>query len=256
MYRVRTISMSTGITPADTSAVASSLFRWARRAAVLALPILLAACASRPLPPAAEAKPAAFAPAPLPAAPAFTPDLSDDARYGENTNPDEPFPVKAVNLQKIDPEFRKQIVPNTTGEAAGTIVIDPHERHLYYVQNDGTAIRYGVGVGREGFAWSGEAYIRRKLEWPDWHPPAEMVARDPHARPYADGMPGGPGNPLGARSLTLWQGDKDTLYRIHGTIEPYSIGKAVSSGCIRMLNQDVIDLYDRVPLGTKVVVRS
>ena len=228
---------------------------WARQAAVLAVPLMLAACAgSKPLPPASAPDPMAFAPAPVPTSPAFTPDVSDSGRYGVVA--DEPFPVKPVNLQKIDPQFLKQVVPNTTGEAPGTIVIDPHERHLYLVQDDGTAIRYGVGVGREGFAWSGTAYIRRKLEWPDWHPPAEMVARDPHARPYADGMPGGPGNPLGARSMALWEGNRDTLFRIHGTIEPYSIGKAVSSGCIRMLNQDVIDLYSRVPLGTKVVVRS
>jgi lipoprotein-anchoring transpeptidase ErfK/SrfK len=229
---------------------------WVRRALILALPALLAACANPQATTGPAPTPIAFAPAPLPAAPVFAPDSSNAARYGAGTNADEPYPVKAVNVEKIDPQFLKQTVPNTTGEAPGTIVIDPHERHLYLVQDDGTAIRYGVGVGREGFAWSGTAYIRRKLEWPDWHPPAEMVARDPHARPYADGMPGGPGNPLGARSMALWEGNRDTLFRIHGTIEPYSIGKAVSSGCIRMLNQDVIDLYSRVPLGTKVVVRS
>ena len=230
-----------------------------RAVCVVLLPFALAACAgSRPLPPQAAAPapaPVAFAPAPLPTAPVLG-NLDSTNRYGDNSNPDEPYPVRAVNTEKIDERFLKQTVPNTTGEAAGTIVIDPHERHLYLVQDDGTAIRYGVGVGREGFAWSGEAYVRRKLEWPDWHPPAEMVERDPKARPYKDGQPGGPGNPLGARSMALWQGDKDTLFRIHGTIEPYSIGKAVSSGCIRMLNQDVIDLYERTPLGTKVVVRS
>ncbi len=244
--------MSTGF---FSRSVATSFSVWLRRAAVLAVPLALAACAgSRPLPPAGATDPMAFAPAPVPTSPAFTPNITDNSRYGEVA--DEPFPVKPVNLEKIDSRFLKQVVPNTTGEAPGTIVIDPRERHLYLVQDDGTAIRYGVGVGREGFAWSGTAYIRRKLEWPDWHPPAEMVARDPHARPYANGMPGGPGNPLGARSMALWEGNRDTLFRIHGTIEPYSIGKAVSSGCIRMLNQDVIDLYSRVPLGTKVVVRS
>ncbi|MFD1332887.1 L,D-transpeptidase [Methylopila musalis] len=232
---------------------------WSRRIAIAALPLALAACsASRPLPPP-TAMPYAAAPVPvLPVLPSL-PNISEpsnDARYGAASVADEPYPVRPVNLQKIDPRFLKQTVPNTTGEPAGTIVIDPHERHLYLVQDDGTAIRYGVGVGREGFAWSGQAYVRRKLEWPDWHPPAEMVARDPKARPYASGMPGGPSNPLGARSMALWQGDKDTLFRIHGTIEPYSIGKAVSSGCIRMLNQDVIDLYSRVTIGTRVVVRS
>lgn len=229
---------------------------WSRRVLALALPLALAACAQSRSLPSADPMPYAAAPiVALPSLPDFGGGPSNEARYGSGV-PDEPFPVKPVNVAKIDPRFLKQTVPNTTGEPAGTIVIDPHERHLYLVQNDGTAIRYGVGVGREGFAWNGEAYVRRKLEWPDWHPPAEMVARDPKARPYADGMPGGPTNPLGARSMALWQGDKDTLFRIHGTIEPYSIGKAVSSGCIRMLNQDVIDLYSRVPLGTRVVVRA
>lgn len=248
---------------ASASSECASFFRrWARRAAIAALPLVLAGCVtSKPLataePPKAQPAPA-FAPAPAPIAsigPAFG-EPGNAERYGDSLTASEPYPVKAINTEKVKPEFLRQTVPNTTGEPAGTIVIVPSERHLYLVQDDGTALRYGVGVGREGFGWSGEAYIRRKLEWPDWHPPAEMVARDPHARPYANGMPGGPGNPLGARSMTLWQGDKDTLYRIHGTIEPYSIGKAVSSGCIRMMNQDVIDLYDRVPLGTKVVVRS
>ncbi|MFD1704284.1 L,D-transpeptidase [Methylopila henanensis] len=241
------------------NAPAASAALWSRRLILAALPLALAACSqSRALP---TASPMPYAAAPVTVTPVLTPapsfgsGLSDEGRYGA-VGADEPYPIKAVNLQRIDPKFLKQTVPNTTGEPAGTIVIDPRERHLYLVQDDGTAIRYGVGVGRQGFAWNGEAYIRRKLEWPDWHPPAEMVARDPHARPYANGMPGGPGNPLGARSMALWQGDKDTLFRIHGTIEPYSIGKAVSSGCIRMLNQDVIDLYSRVPLGTRVVVRA
>lgn len=246
--------MSTGLLTTGMRLAARSI---ARHVAVIALPVLLAACAAgQPAPTAAPAASLSFAPAPVPSGSVFSPDSSDQVRYSDRANTDEPYPVKAINLEKVDPKFLKQTVPNTTGEAAGTIVIDPHERHLYLVQSDGTAIRYGVGVGREGFAWSGTAYIRRKLEWPDWHPPAEMVARDPHARPYADGMPGGPGNPLGARSMALWEGNRDTLFRIHGTIEPYSIGKAVSSGCIRMMNQDVIDLYSRVPLGTKVVVRS
>ncbi|MFC7051796.1 L,D-transpeptidase [Hansschlegelia quercus] len=246
--------MSTGLFSAGAREAAK---KFARGVAIVALPVLLAACAAnQPAPTASPATPMAFAPAPVPSGPTFTADSSDQVRYSDKVSADEPYPVRSINLQKVDPQFLKQTVPNTTGEAAGTIVIDPHERHLYLVQSDGTAIRYGVGVGREGFAWSGTAYVRRKLEWPDWHPPAEMVARDPHARPYADGMPGGPNNPLGARSMALWQGNKDTLFRIHGTIEPYSIGKAVSSGCIRMMNQDVIDLYSRVPLGTKVVVRS
>jgi lipoprotein-anchoring transpeptidase ErfK/SrfK len=116
------------------------------------------------------------------------------------------------------------------------------------------AMRYGIGVGREGFSWSGDAVIQRKAEWPKWTPPAEMVARDPKAAEWANGLPGGLSNPLGARALYLFQGNRDTLYRIHGTTEPYSIGTNVSSGCIRLINQDIVDLYSRVPVGTRVVV--
>ena len=139
-------------------------------------------------------------------------------------------------------------------------MINPSSRYLYLVQEGGRAIRYGVGVGREGFGWSGTATIKSKQEWPDWYPPAEMIARQPELQAKMSalqsglGMPGGPGNPLGARAMYLWQGNKDTLYRVHGTVEPWTIGKRVSSGCIRMINQDAIDLYDRVPLGTQVVV--
>ena len=151
-------------------------------------------------------------------------------------------------------QFHRQIVRDPTGEAPGTIVVDPGQRFLYLVQADGRARRYGIGVGREGFGWSGTATIGMKREWPKWYPPVEMQARDERARQYANGMDGGTDNPLGARAMYLFQDGKDTLYRIHGTNEPQSIGKAVSSGCIRMLNADVIDLYDRVPIGTKVVV--
>ena len=116
-------------------------------------------------------------------------------------------------------------------------------------------MRYGCGVGKEGFAWKGHGHIGRKAEWPTWTPPAEMVARDPSARPYANGMPGGTNNPLGARAMYIYTpAGADSLYRIHGTNDPPSIGHAVSSGCIRLLDQDVIDLYGRVPVGTKVVV--
>jgi len=133
-------------------------------------------------------------------------------------------------------------------------VRDPTNRFLYLVENGGQSMRYGIGVGREGFAWSGTAVVHDKQEWPKWFPPPEMVARDPKVAPYANGMEGGIKNPIGARALYLWQGNKDTLFRLHGTNEPSSIGHAVSSGCIRLLNQDIIDLYDRVPTGTKVVV--
>jgi lipoprotein-anchoring transpeptidase ErfK/SrfK len=184
--------------------------------------------------------------------------FGDDVFYGGMYGPisTEPFPIPAVNLSQINPEFyrRRVSVPGNVPSKPGTIVIDPGARHLYLVQEDNQAIRYGIGVGREGFGWNGVATVSRKQEWPKWFPPKEMVARDPRAAPYANGMDGGLENPLGARALYLFQGQKDTLYRIHGTNEPWSIGKAVSSGCIRMLNQDVIDLYGRVPIGTVVTV--
>jgi lipoprotein-anchoring transpeptidase ErfK/SrfK len=174
--------------------------------------------------------------------------------YGPITT--EPFPVAAVNLKQIDPQFFRQVVqlPYDFAVEPGMIVIDPHAHFLYLVFENGSAIRYGVGVGREGFSWSGDATIQAKREWPKWHPPKEMQARDPEAAKWPDGMPGGPGNPLGARAMYLYQGKVDTLYRIHGTTQPWSIGKSLSSGCIRMMNQDIIDLYQRVPIGTRVRV--
>jgi lipoprotein-anchoring transpeptidase ErfK/SrfK len=143
------------------------------------------------------------------------------------------------------------MVQNPTKEPAGTIVIDTSSRHLYLVQPGGGAIQYGIGVGRQGFAWKGVARVGRKTEWPRWIPPKEMLKRRPD---LPEEMEGGLENPLGARALYLFQGNKDTLFRIHGTNEPDSIGKAVSSGCIRMMNADAIDLYERVKVGTRVVV--
>ena len=162
--------------------------------------------------------------------------------------------MKLVPAAQEDPIFARYEIVDPTGEAPGTIVVDPGQRYLYLVMADGRAMRYGIGVGRQGFSWNGTATIQRKHKWPSWYPPAEMQARDERARRWAKGMPGGPTNPLGARALYLYQGGRDTLYRIHGTNEPQSIGRAVSSGCIRMLNADVIDLYERVPKGTRVVV--
>jgi lipoprotein-anchoring transpeptidase ErfK/SrfK len=166
----------------------------------------------------------------------------------------EPYDVKPVKLSQIPMQYRRQLVRNPTGEGPGTIVVDPGQRYLYLVMDDGRARRYGIGVGRQGFGWSGSAKIGAKRKWPKWFPPEEMQARDEQAREFANGMEGGPQNPLGARAMYLFQDGQDTLYRIHGTAEPRSIGQAVSSGCIRMLNADVIDLYERVPVGTKVVV--
>ena len=170
--------------------------------------------------------------------------------------PGEKFPVEPVNLSRIPAKYHRQRVRNRTGEGPGTIVVDPDAKFLYFVESERYAWRYGIGVGRAGFGWNGEAVIKAKRVWPAWHPPKEMQERDPEAAKWANGMPGGPTNPIGARGLYLFQGNVDTLYRIHGTAEVWSIGQAVSSGCIRMLNADVIDLYDRTPIGTRVIVRK
>ncbi len=148
---------------------------------------------------------------------------------------------------RVSSEFQRQVVRVSSKEKAGTIIVNTKEHFLYFMQGDGTAIRYGVGVGREGFEWSGTNKVSRKAEWPGWTPPAEMRKRQPGLPAY---MPGGPDNPLGARALYIGS----TLYRIHGTNEPWSIGQSMSSGCIRMLNEDVMDLYERVKIGAKVVV--
>jgi lipoprotein-anchoring transpeptidase ErfK/SrfK len=145
------------------------------------------------------------------------------------------------------PEFRRQKVDYSGGQRPGTIVIDTPNKFLFLVLPNNRAIRYGIGVGRPGFEWSGVKTISRKAEWPDWTPPPQMMLRRPDLPPHMDG---GPGNPLGARALYLGS----SMYRIHGTNEPSTIGQNVSSGCIRMMNEDVIDLYDRVPVGTKVIV--
>jgi len=168
----------------------------------------------------------------------------------------EPFPIAQSEIQKLPRKYRRRVVRFNGGFAPGTIVIDTRQKFLYLVEPGGQAMRYGIGVGRQGFSWSGTAVIRRKAKWPTWTPPAEMVERDMYAAEWAGGMPGGPRNPLGARALYLYQGQVDTLYRIHGTFVPSSIGKAVSSGCIRMLNADIVDLYERVQIGTQVVVQQ
>jgi lipoprotein-anchoring transpeptidase ErfK/SrfK len=164
------------------------------------------------------------------------------------------FEITPASFEKIPASFRKQLVDYSGTEWPGTLIVDPEHRHLFHVLENQQAIRYGVGVGREGFAWAGEAKIGMKRRWPRWLPPVEMVVRDEKAAKWANGMPGGPENPLGARALYLYANGADTLYRIHGTNDPSSIGKALSSGCIRLLNQDIADLYLRVPVGSKVVV--
>ena len=197
------------------------------------LTVLLAACNQATL------QQASYAPPRQPQYPALT---------------DSAFKIPAVEAETIDPKYLKQQVRYATQHPPGTIIVDPYARFLYLVQEGGFAMRYGVGVGRDGFGWSGTADIRRKAQWPTWTPPSAMIARQPELGKYRGGMSAGIENPLGARALYLFQNGKDTLYRIHGTNEPESIGKNVSSGCIRLLNQDVIDLFDRVPVGSKVVV--
>ena len=166
------------------------------------------------------------------------------------------YPVKAVDPSLIDSVYRRQVVEFEGFVKPGTIIVDPKAHFLYKVLGHRQAMRYGVGVGRDGFAWAGEAEIRMKRRWPRWVPPREMVDRDKRAKKWVNGQPGGPDNPLGARALYLYAGGRDTLYRIHGTNEPQSIGKSVSSGCVRMLNEDVAELFEQVEIGTKVIVRS
>ena len=166
----------------------------------------------------------------------------------------ERFGVPPVDLSRIDRRYHRQYVDYDGPYPRGTIVVDTGSRFLYLVGARDKTIRYGIGVGREGFAWSGRATIGRKAAWPRWTPTQDMIRRDPRLQRWAGGMDPSTGNPLGARALYLYQGGADTLYRLHGTNEPWSIGQAVSSGCVRLLNIDIIDLYERVPVGTEVVV--
>lgn len=175
------------------------------------------------------------------------------AMYGARAN--ERFPLPATEIGGVNPRYFRQEVAYPRAEPPGTLVVDPGRKFLYLVGEDGRALRYGVGVGRAGLAWSGSARVGRKAEWPRWTPTSDMIAREPDRNgPWRNGMAGGPGNPLGPRALYLFEGQRDTLYRIHGTTEPQTIGTDVSSGCIRMFNQDIIDLYGRVPVETRVVV--
>jgi lipoprotein-anchoring transpeptidase ErfK/SrfK len=170
----------------------------------------------------------------------FRPSMPIEEQPGYQPAPEE---------EQLPPAFRRQLVFFRTTEPPGTIIIQTSERFLYLVQGNNRALRYGIGVGRDGFQWQGLLSITRKAEWPDWTPPPEMIARQPYLPRF---MAGGPGNPLGARALYLGE----TVYRIHGTNQPQTIGQSVSSGCFRLVNPDVIDLFDRVPVGTKVVVRQ
>ena len=162
---------------------------------------------------------------------------------------EQPGVVPTPDQEQLSGPWQKQIVYYRTSEPPGTVIVVTAERFLYIVQGNNRALRYGIGVGREGFQWSGLQKISRKQEWPDWRPPPEMIERQPYLPRF---MAGGPGNPLGARALYLGQ----TVYRIHGTNQPETIGHAVSSGCFRLVNNDVIDLYDRVPVGARVIIKQ
>lgn len=175
------------------------------------------------------------------------------AMYGPVEDHD--YTVPAIDVSQVDPKYLRQIVDYHGGQRPGTVVVDPYHKFLYLVMEHGKAMRYGVGVARAGMQFQGSATIARKAAWPHWTPTPDMIKRDPDLyEPLADGMDGGLKNPLGARALYLFRDGKDTLYRLHGTNQPWSIGKNVSSGCIRLFNQDILDLYRRVPKGAKVVV--
>jgi len=171
--------------------------------------------------------------------------------------PNEQFPIPAVNTARLDRRFWRQEIDYATDERVGTLIVDTPGKYLYHVLRGGRATRYGIGVGREGFAWAGRAIVSYKRIWPRWTPPDSMVERQPELEPYSIANGGmGPGlkNPLGARALYIHEGGRDTLYRLHGTPEASSIGQSVSSGCIRLVNQDVAHLYDTVRDGSPIVV--
>lgn len=165
---------------------------------------------------------------------------------------DEGIEIASFNYKKMNNKYLRQEVRYYGPEPSGTVIVDARRKHLYLVQPGGMAIRYGIAVGKEGYGWTGSSVLQWKQKWPTWTPPAEMIERKPELQKYADGLKGSTENPLGARAMYLYKNGRDTLYRIHGTTQPFSIGKAASSGCFRMINQDVIDLYERV--GTKVAV--
>ncbi len=171
-------------------------------------------------------------------------------------NPDDPYPLPALNAKIVAPEFRRGVINYPTRQFPGTIIIDTSARHLFVILEGGMAIRFGVAVGKDGFRWAGAADVGRKVMWPKWTPPQEMIERKPELAKWKTGMPGGPENPLGARAMYLFRDGRDTLYRIHGTNDPKSIGTRSSSGCIRMFNQDVVELYRRTPVGARVLVYS
>ncbi|MCC2097644.1 MAG: L,D-transpeptidase [Hyphomicrobiales bacterium] len=172
--------------------------------------------------------------------------------YGPVADPK--FAIPAADVSNVDRKYYRRKVRYKSNEAPGTIIIDPGNYFVYRIEGGGWATRYGANVGRDGFKWSGEAYVGRKAEWPTWTPPKEMIARQPEAAKYAGGMPGGLNNPLGARVLYLYQNGRYTLYTIYSTIFPDTIGKGITSGCTGLLTQDMIHLYNQTPVKTKVIV--
>ncbi|WP_456077680.1 L,D-transpeptidase [Kaistia defluvii] len=204
-----------------------------------------------PLAPGLSSAPAAAEPVAAAAEPVSG--GSDYARmYAAVTDGD--FKLPAIRHDAVDPKYLRQLVDDPTGEAPGTLVVNTKEKHLYLVLKDGKAMRYGVGLGRQGYSWKGRAVVQWKRKWPTWTPPSAMIGRKPELEKWRTGMPPGLQNPLGARALYIYKDGADTLYRIHGSPEWRTIGKSASSGCVRMFNQDVIDLYDRVPSKTSLVV--
>lgn len=174
--------------------------------------------------------------------------------YGPVADPK--FPIPAVDVTKVDQKYFRRTVSYESDEAPGTIIVDPSKYYVYRIEGDGKATRYGANVGREGFLWSGEAYVGRKAEWPTWTPPREMIKRQPEVAKYARGMPGGPENPLGARTLYLYQKGVYTLYTLYSTSDPETIGTNLTSGCTGLMTQDMFHLYERTPVNTKVIVRQ
>jgi lipoprotein-anchoring transpeptidase ErfK/SrfK len=168
--------------------------------------------------------------------------------------PTEKFPIPAADISKVNPKYFRRTVRYETKEAPGTIIVDPSNYYVYRIEDGETATRYGANVGRSGFLWHGDAYVGRKGEWATWTPPKEMIQRQPEVAKYARGMPGGLENPLGARTLYLYQNGAYTLYTIYASSDPESIGTGVTSGCVGLLSQDMIHLYDQTPVKTKVVV--
>ncbi|CAM5344052.1 hypothetical protein MAUB1S_05953 [Mycolicibacterium aubagnense] len=219
---------------------------------IAVLPLMIAAGCSQTV--QANTKTAAVFP-PIPAvaaAPALAPAQIEPASYqGKDAGryaaiDDGGYSLPAIDTGKVDPKFLRQLVDDPTGEPAGSIVVDTRQNFLYLVQPNGKAMRYGVGLGKQGHAWKGRAIVQWKRKWPTWTPPASMIRRDQKLEKWRQGMQPGVTNPLGARALYIFKDGKDTLYRIHGSPQWRSIGKSASAGCVRMFNQDVIDLYDRV----------